>query len=198
MTNPPHGPAFEIAHVLHAGRSGKIAGDEMERVQPGKSSAVVWRGRGEGVSSWLRWVYHVAARGPGKKMVVIPEVWRHCNPDSVPPELALLAQAGRELIVELIVDTQRPEMLNGSLTASLTEIILFRQMSPDARRATEKLLMETGAAFDAEQLRALPLGSFVGFNRLSGASLAGRFFFFNCAGRKYGARRARGQTRRHG
>jgi hypothetical protein len=36
--------------------------------------------------------------------------------------------------------------------------------------------METGAAFDAEQLRALPLGSFVGFNRLSGASLAGRVF----------------------
>ena len=125
---------------------------------------------------WLRWVNHVAARGPGKKMVVIPEVWRHCNPDSVPSELALLAQAGRELNVEIIVDTQRPEMLNGSLTASLTEIILFRQMSPDARRATEKLLLETGAGFDAEQLRSLPLGSFVGFNRLSGASLAGKVF----------------------
>lgn len=125
---------------------------------------------------WLQWVLHVAARGPGKKMVVIPEVWRHCNPDSIPPELALLAQAGRELNVELILDTQRPELLNGSLTASITEIVLFRQMSPDARRATERLLLETGAVFDAEQLRALPLGSFVGFNRISGASLAGRVF----------------------
>ena len=118
----------------------------------------------------------MAGSGPGKKMVVIPEIWRHCSPDSIPPELALLAQAGRELHVELILDTQRPEMLNGSLTASVTEIVLFRQMSPDARRATEKLLWETGAAFDPEQLRALPLGSFVGFNRLSGASLAGKVF----------------------
>ena len=106
----------------------------------------------------------------------IPEMWRHCNPDSIPAELALLAQAGRELNVELIVDTQRPERLNGSLTASITEIILFRQMSPAARRAPEKLLSETGAAFDPEILRTLSLGSFVGFNRLSGASLAGKVF----------------------
>ena len=59
---------------------------------------------------------------------------------------------------------------------SITEIILFRQMSPDARRAPEKLLSETGAAFDPEILRTLSLGSFVGFNRLSGASLAGKVF----------------------
>lgn len=125
---------------------------------------------------WLRWVYHVAGRGPGKKMVVIPEVWRHCNPDSIPLELAMLSQAGRELNVELVLDTQRPEMLNGSLTASITEIVVFKQMSPDARRITERLLLETGMCFNPDQLRALPLGSFIGFNRLSGANLAGKVF----------------------
>jgi hypothetical protein len=125
---------------------------------------------------WLKWVYAVASRGPGKKMVVIPEVWRHCNPDSIPPELALLAQAGRELHVELIADTQRPELLNGSLTGAATELVVFRQMTPEGRRVTEKLLREAGCEFDPVQLTALPLGSFVSFNRLSGASLAGKVF----------------------
>lgn len=35
---------------------------------------------------------------------------------------------------------------------------------------------ETGVEFDGEQLRQLPMGSFVGFNLVSGASLAGRVF----------------------
>ena len=88
----------------------------------------------------------------------------------------MLAQAGRELHVELIVDTQRPEMLNGSIVGAATEIICFRQMSPAAMRVTENLLRDTGNEFDPAQLRALPLGSFVGFNRLSGASLSGKIF----------------------
>lgn len=125
---------------------------------------------------WLRWVWDVARSGPGRKLVIIPEIWRHCNPDTIPPELALLAQAGRELGVELVCDTQRPELLNGSLTGAATEMVCFRQMSPAAWRVTEKLLWETGNAFDPAQLRALPPGSFVSFNRISGGALAGRVF----------------------
>jgi hypothetical protein len=125
---------------------------------------------------WCAWVFAMSGTGPGKKMVVIPEVWRHCNPDSIPPELALLVQAGRELNVEVIADTQRPEMLNGSIVGAATEIICFRQMSPAAMRVTENLLRDGGNAFDPAQLRSLPLGSFVGFNRLSGGSLAGKVF----------------------
>lgn len=125
---------------------------------------------------WLKWVFHCASRGPGKKMVVIPEVWRHCNPDTIPTELALLAQAGRELHVELIVDTQRPEMLNDSLVGAATEWVCFRQASAAALRATEIALRTTGNVYDPAALRALPLGSFIGFNRLSGGTLAGRVF----------------------
>lgn len=125
---------------------------------------------------WCKWVFHVASRGPGKKMVVIPEVWRHCNPDSIPPELALLAQAGRELHVELIADTQRPELLNGSLVGLCTELVCFRQVSAAALRATENLLRDSGSDYDAAALRALPLGSFTGFNRISEGSLGGRVF----------------------
>lgn len=83
---------------------------------------------------------------------------------------------GRELAIELVCDTQKPELLNASLPGAATEIVVFKPSAPEARRVTEKLLWETGVEFDGEQLCQLPLGSFVGFNRLSGASLAGRVF----------------------
>ena len=125
---------------------------------------------------WCKWIFDVAGRGPGKKMVVVPEVWRHCNPDNIPPELALLAQAGRELHIELIADTQRPEMLNGSITASATELIVFRQMHPAALRVTENLLRDGGNGYDPAAIRSLPLGSYLAFNRLTGGSVAGKLF----------------------
>jgi hypothetical protein len=125
---------------------------------------------------WLKWVWDCAKAGPGRKIVVIPEVWRHCNPDTIPMELALLAQAGRELGVELVCDTQKPELLNGSLVGSATELVCFRQVSATALRSTEKALQNSGNDYRPETLAALPMGSFVGFNRISGASLAGRVF----------------------
>lgn len=125
---------------------------------------------------WCRWVFAAASRGPGKKMVVIPEVWRHCNEDSIPMELATLLQAGRELGIECIVDTQRPERLNGSITGAVTELVVFRQMGREAIRATEAMLYDAGLSPDRAALAALPLGSFVGFNRLSGGSLTGSVF----------------------
>ena len=125
---------------------------------------------------WCAWVFSACSRGPGKKIVCIPEVWRHCNPDSIPPELALLAQAGREIGIELVLDTQRPELLNGSLTGACTEIIAMRLMNPEGVRALGKILMGAGIMADAGQLCQQPPGSFVGFNRISGASLAGRVF----------------------
>ena len=125
---------------------------------------------------WCDWVFHCAGRGPGKKLVVIPEVWRHCNLDTIPPGLALLAQAGRELNVELVMDTQRPELLNPSLTGAVTELVCFRLMSSEALRAVEKLCRDSGIAAHREQVAGLPLGSFRAWNRLSGGSLAGKLF----------------------
>lgn len=125
---------------------------------------------------WCQWVFHCATRGPGKKLVVVPELWRHCSADSIPPELALLAQAGRELNVELVLDTQRPEAINPSITGQSTELVSFRLMSHEALRAVEKLCRDCGVNFPREQMAALPLGSFMAWNRITGTSLAGRVF----------------------
>lgn len=125
---------------------------------------------------WCKWVFSAASRGPGKKIVCVPEVWRHCNPDSIPPELALLAQAGRELEIELVCDTQRPELLNGSLTGNCTEIVVMRLMDDCSVREVQKILMRAGISADATALCQQPPGAFTGFNRISGASLSGRVF----------------------
>ena len=125
---------------------------------------------------WCRWVFHCASRGPGKKMVVVPELWRHCTADAIPQELALLCQSGRELNVELILDTQRPEAINPSVTGQATELVCFRLMSAEALRAVEKLWRDSGIVAVREHVGGLPLGSFLAWNRLSGGSLAGRVF----------------------
>jgi DNA helicase HerA-like ATPase len=125
---------------------------------------------------WCRWVFHVSNRGPGKKMVVIPELWRHCNPDAIPVELALLAQSGRELDVELIVDTQRPEQVNASITGAATELVAFKLISSEALRAMERLWRDSGIPAVRETVSRLPLGAFIAWNRLSGGSLSGRVF----------------------
>jgi len=119
---------------------------------------------------FCHWVFNCAQRGPGEKMVCIPEVWRHCTEDSIPVELALIAQAGRELGTHLIVDTQRPEQVNPSITGASTELVCFKLISPESLRAVGKL----GAEIPVVQ--ALPVGTFKSYNRLSGGTLSGRVF----------------------
>lgn len=116
------------------------------------------------------WVFHAARRGPGEKIVAIPEAWRFNTEDSIPFEFARLAQAGREFGVQLLLDTQTPEKLNSSLTGQATELVCFRLLSPEAVRAVARL----GA--DAAHVGRLPLGTFISYNRISGGSLAGRVF----------------------
>lgn len=119
---------------------------------------------------FCRWVADVAGRGPGRKVVCLPEVWRFCTEDSLPPELALLAQAGREFGVELVLDTQRPETLNPSLTGQCTELVCFKLASKEALNAVR------GMGADRDLVEGLPLGQFVAYNRLTGQQLQGRVF----------------------
>ena len=90
--------------------------------------------------------------------------------------LAGCLMPGRVVDVELVRDTQRPELLNASIVGALTEIVCFRLMSGDALRAVEKMLADSGIVCGRQTVAALPLGSFLARNRLSGGSLAGRMF----------------------
>lgn len=119
---------------------------------------------------FCHWVYHACRRGPGKKLVLVDELWQFCTNDSIPRELALMSQTGREENIELVTATQRPELVNESITGACTELVAFRLQAPDALRTIGKL----GA--DREVVASLVPGRFVSLNRLSGAMLGGRVF----------------------
>lgn len=124
---------------------------------------------GEALRHFCRYVRHTAKGGPGRKLVCIAELWMFCTEDSIPPELALLAQDGRSDGVEFVFDTQRPEKLNPSIIGAATEIVSFRL---DERQAL-KSVMTMG--HDAEAVRALPFGSFIS-RSVRGGEMRGRVF----------------------
>jgi hypothetical protein len=117
------------------------------------------------------WIFDVCRSGPGEKIVCFPEVWQHCTEDSIPQEFAMLAQAGRELNIHLIVDTQQPEKLNDSIVNCRTETVAFRcQEGSDAARQMERL------GFNRGEIQNLPPGTFIAKNNISGGQLKGKLF----------------------
>ena len=92
-----------------------------------------------------------------------------CTEDSIPAELAMLAQDGRSDGVEFVFDTQRPERLNPSVIGAATEIVCFRL---DERQALKSV---AAMQHDAEQVRALPFGSYVS-RTIQGGAVTGRVF----------------------
>lgn len=119
---------------------------------------------------FCQWVYDVSRRGPGKKLLLVDEVWQWQDNMQIPRELALNVQTGREEHIELVCATQLPHKVNASITGQSTELVCFRLQEPLALARAKEL----GA--DPDVVKNLPLGSFVSYNRLSGASLAGKVF----------------------
>ena len=119
---------------------------------------------------FCQWIYDASRRGPGKKILLVDELWQFCSPTEIPRELSLVAQTGREENIELVTATQLPHKVNASITGQSTELVCFRLSEPLALARVAEL----GA--DRAVVASLPLGSFVSVNRLSGGSLAGRMF----------------------
>lgn len=123
---------------------------------------------------FCRWVYDTCQRGPGKKLVLVDEVWQWQNQLQIPQEFALVVQTGREENIELVSCTQLPHRVNAAVTGQATELVCFRLNEP---KALERI-GDLGA--DRERVQALPLGSFISWNRVSAEPdrnwLAGQVF----------------------
>ena len=116
------------------------------------------------------WAFNASRRGPGKKVFLADEVWRWCSPQAIPRELAALAQMGRAENLELMTATQLPHKIHASLTGQATEVVAFRLDEPLALSR----MREIGA--DPDQVKSLPLGNFVAWNRISGGRIGGKVF----------------------
>jgi len=122
----------------------------------------------EAFAFFCEWAFTVSDWIPGRKCLVVDEVWKYCTPNAIPPELALVTQTGRKRGLGLLVNTQLPNKLNGSILNEVSEFVCFRLQQD---KALEKAA-EYG--FDVDEVKALPDLQFVARNLDSGGELRGR------------------------
>ena len=118
-----------------------------------------------GFNYFCQWAYDVSQRGPGKKVLLVEELWRYSTSHKISTELATVAQMGRAEELELVINTQLPHKINGSIIGQATEAVCFRLQSDLALDCVRTELEIAPAA-----VRDLPLGTFIARNRLSGAT----------------------------
>jgi hypothetical protein len=119
---------------------------------------------------FCEWVYNACCRGPGKKLLHVDEVWQWQDGRSIPRELALCAQTGREEGIQLVLATQLPHRVNDSITGQSTELVCFRLDEPKALDRISELRGEP------DLVRELPLGSFIAYNRLTQGRITGKMW----------------------
>ena len=118
------------------------------------------------------WVFAVAARGPGKKILFVDEM-RTLVParsDLIPPALEKIFREGRELNLELLTATQFPKDYPTPIREAVTEWVAFNTSEPDNLAAMRPYFPRV------DRVASLALGEFLAVNRNTGAELAGRIF----------------------
>jgi hypothetical protein len=125
----------------------------------------------EAFNFFCTWVCDVSKRGPGRKLVLVDEVWQWVTPHYIPLPFATLTQASREDHVELITCTQTPQKLNDSVAGLSTELVCFKLQT-----GSKALEYVTNLDADEDAVANLPMGHFIAYNRLSGGKLAGKLW----------------------
>ena len=126
--------------------------------------------RAEACEWFLRWSYQRAQSLPGRKLLFVDEVWKHCNPHQIPQPLAEWVQDGAKWGCECLFATQTPNKLNSAITGQLTEVVSFRLQEKNA------LEFSAGLGLNVEELPKLQKGEFLALNLYSGGELRGRLF----------------------
>jgi len=79
-----------------------------------------------GFNKFCEWAWTVSRDIPGKKVLFADEVWKFCNPNSIPLTLSAIVQDGRKNGIGLLATTQRPNRMNEAVIGEATEFIGFR------------------------------------------------------------------------
>lgn len=154
-------PAYTARQVEEALATGWVIFNP-HRMFPGETkTAFCW---------FCDWVYNASCRGPGKKLLHVDEVWQWQDGRSIPKELAMCAQTGREEGIELVLATQLPHRVNDAITGQSTELVCFRLDEEKALDRIEELRA------DRTLVQELPLGSFISYNRLTRGTIRGKLF----------------------
>lgn len=104
------------------------------------------------------WAFEASGRGPGRKILLVDEVWKYCSPQAIPPELALCIQTGRKRGLESVFCTQRPNRLNEAISNETSELVCFRLQGENALKTV------AGLGAPVETVANLPMGRFYALN----------------------------------
>jgi hypothetical protein len=146
-------------HVMFPGD--QFVNQEGERVLNDEKQALRWFGK---------WVFEVSRRGPGRKILYIDELRNFASKFSVPPEISRIARMGRAENLALLSSTQYPRDYHTDLRGAVTEWVCFNTEEPAELDAVRPYFA------GVDRVAALPRGSFIAYNRDSGAELAGKLF----------------------
>ena len=90
--------------------------------------------------------------------------------NSLPSELELVARMGRSENLELLSATQHPRDYHRDIRAEVTEWVCFSMDEPGELDAVRPYFR------GVDRVAQLPRGSFIAYNRESGADLGGKLF----------------------
>ncbi len=109
---------------------------------------------------------------PGKKLLVIDELWRYCGPNKIPSALVEAIQ-GRKKGLGVLLNTQQPNSLPSTVRNEATEIVCFCLQDENAFDVVKR----TPFSLDPEEISRLPKLHFVARNLKGGGMLRGVLSF---------------------
>jgi len=118
---------------------------------------------------FCEWAWTVSRQLSGQKIVFADEVWKYCNPNTIPKNLALIVQDGRKHGIGLIVTTQRPNRLNEAIMGEATEFVGFRMVGENKLAYLEKNCDE----YPVGELPKLPMLHYIAQNLRTGGTSRG-------------------------
>ena len=123
-----------------------------------------------GLEWFAQWSYQLAAQMPGRKILLVDEMWKYCSPQKVPRGVMQWVNDGRSYGCETLFASTQPNKLNETLLNGATEIVCFRLQGRNALASVE------GLGLDAAEVSGLAPGSFVARNCETGGETRGRVF----------------------
>lgn len=119
---------------------------------------------------FCHWVMQVSARGPGKKIFFVDELWQWCDARTIPEELENVIRTGRVENLELLSCTHRPREYHVTIRSQATEFVAFNMCEPAELDAIRPYWS------DVDEVATLPPGEFIAINRNSRGKLRGKIF----------------------
>lgn len=124
----------------------------------------------EAVRWFAAWCFAVSARGPGRKILFIDEMWQHMDGRTVPEEIENVARTGRTEGLELLTATHAPRDYHRDIRRLVTEWVCFNTVEPGDLDAVRPYFP------GVDRCATLPPGQFIAYSRENRTELTGKVF----------------------